>query len=125
MKHKITLQEVINRSEHEARLLYAIAETDQPTLKIGITKDQRTLARRLTVLNTGNPRRLIVRLVIEFTQDDHAYQVEQLLLRMYADNRVEDSEWLVGVDWNEILKSVQFSQSRAFVTVLPEAPIGN
>lgn len=122
MKSQTTREEVISRHEREARMLYVIAETDQPTIKVGVTRSMRTLHSRLRNLQTGNPRILITALLLEFTEDYHAYHIEQEVLHWFRGHRILDSEWLLGVSWQEVLSDVQLSQSRPFSVVLPKEP---
>lgn len=79
----------------KARVLYVIAEHGSTFVKVGITKDSASLARRLTNLQTGNPRKLSIAHVVTFTGDGMAYSVEQRTLAFYAllGTRLGDSEW--------------------------------
>lgn len=79
----------------KARMLYVIAEHGGMFVKVGITKDSASLARRLTNLQTGNPRKLSIVHTVTFTGDGMAYSVEQLTLNLYGTlgTRLGDSEW--------------------------------
>lgn len=134
MKSSSTLAELINKAECEARLVYVLQEAGEPNVKVGITKDFRTLKVRQANLQTGNPRRLLVARLWRFTQDLEAYHMEQAILDRFRGHRIEGSEWLrlVGPgDVQDYVRNksrfepeiVQLSQLPTNIAVLPRGPI--
>ena len=69
--------------------MYVYIISDGDSYKIGVTN---CLEKRLSSLQTGNPRRLFVYRFIEVESDDEAYRIENNLHRIFDDYRLE-GEW--------------------------------
>ena len=69
--------------------IYVISEEASPYLKIGVTTD---IERRLSGLQTGNPRKLFVADLVEFECERHAYFVESAVHSRLA-GRKKQGEW--------------------------------
>ncbi len=90
-----------------ARVLYLITEDGTGNVKVGVTRDARSLSRRLTNLSTGNPRILAVAAYWTFTGDMQAYTIEQAALMELALHRVGNSEWLFDVTGDYVRAAVE------------------
>lgn len=83
-------------SEWQARIVYLIQEHgDTPMTKIGVTKSDHSLDRRLSNLQQGNGRPLSISYTYRFSEDGEAYALEQSLLKALAVHRTyPESEWV-------------------------------
>ena len=77
-----------------ARIVYIISENDTGMHKVGITKNPNSLGRRLSNLQSGNPRKLNITAVYHFTEDGQAYAMEQNVLKAFSFNNLGlHDEW--------------------------------
>lgn len=123
---KLTCQEAITAAEAAAELTYIIVEEndDEWMVKVGCTRNEKTLKRRLTNLNTGNPRRLHIYAVFyrgdnncpslmceQYRNTMGGYWLEQGMLRgALARYRVGDSEWVKGVSPDAIVRLALYGE---------------
>lgn len=77
----------------QAGLVYFIQAVGGGPIKIGYTRDEKTLANRLSVMQTGHWRRLQVTSVIR----DADRTAERLLHRVFAPARLR-GEWFLACD---------------------------
>lgn len=85
-------------------ILYIAAELtsdgeESGFVKIGVTKDEKSLRCREMNLATGNPRPIEMRWTWTFHKPGEAYKVEQSVLQIMSFCRMPDKEWL-DLFWN-------------------------
>lgn len=84
---------LVSKAEAEARICYLISEG--LWTKVGITKTDHSLHRRLQNLQSGNARKLTIKHQWTFHHDMEAYNYEQKLLDGLSTYRADpDSEWV-------------------------------
>lgn len=81
--------------EQRAHITYLIWEEGSRLTKVGVTKSQHSLERRLANLQQGNGRELSVAHTWYFQEEGRAYELEQQLLNGLQEYRTHpESEWL-------------------------------
>lgn len=90
--------------EQRAHITYLIWEEGSRLTKVGVTKSQHSLERRLANLQQGNGRELSVAHTWYFSEEGKAYELEQQLLNSLQEHRTHaESEWLNLVPHEVIL----------------------
>lgn len=90
-----TKESVITSHQNAARILYVMQEGDSPFCKVGVTKNEDSLQRRLQNLQAGNPRLLSVVCTWSFDEDGQAFATEQQTFKDLAEFApYAGSEWL-------------------------------
>jgi len=81
---------VLNEYAEGASYVYVLNEVGSPYFKIGKADNP---AKRVSELQTGNPRELVIVWLMMFTSADKALSTEKRLHRMFGDYRVRSTEW--------------------------------
>ena len=74
----------MTKIEAQARIVYIVGESSTGLLKVGISKNANSLARRLQNLQTGNPRELKILTTFNYGQEGLAYSVEQDTIKAFS-----------------------------------------
>jgi len=86
-----------HQNSMQAYILYVMAEVedgfDTKYVKIGVTRDEKSLIRRESNLGTGNPRLVEMRWTWTFRDPGQALEIESRVKDRLEPKRVPEKEW--------------------------------
>ena len=89
-------------------VVYFIRAGNKGAIKIGVASD---LAKRLETLQTGNPFELKVLATIPCSSEQHAYDLERRMHKLFASKRIR-GEWFCGtINFLSVSNSIQIEES--------------
>ena len=83
-----TLAQAIKQIELDARIVYIIEEAGTNNFKVGISKSYQSLGRRLSNLQSGNPRLLTIVHTSDYALDGEAYGAEIMTHAQFTFNNL-------------------------------------
>ena len=89
-------------------VVYFIRAGNKGAIKIGVASD---LAKRLETLQTGNPFQLKVLATIPCSSEQHAYELERRMHKLFASKRIR-GEWFCGtINFLSVRDAVQVEEN--------------